>query len=140
MNRTSIAEVFKDDPRFADLRPDPVEETVKPEVTQHYKFGIKLHALTDSERSAMSLEGKSGLIIRSVDSGSFAEDIGLFEKDVILSINRQPVAAVEDVVKVQESLKAGDPVAFRIMRSSPGGRGHAPTWTSFFVAGTLPSQ
>jgi serine protease Do len=134
------AEVFKDDPRFADLHPDPVEETVKPEVTQHYKFGIKLHALTDSERSAMSLEGKSGLIIRSVDPGSFAEDIGLFEKDVILSINRQPVAAVEDVVKVQESLKAGDPVAFRIMRSSPGGRGHAPTWTSFFVAGTLPSQ
>ena len=30
-------------------------------------------------------------MVRSVDSGSFAEDIGLFEKDVILSINRKPV-------------------------------------------------
>ncbi|HYL76380.1 MAG TPA: trypsin-like peptidase domain-containing protein, partial [Bryobacteraceae bacterium] len=84
------AEVFKDDPRFADLRPQPPEETAKPEAPQQYKFGVKLHALTDSERSAMSLEAKSGLIIRSVDPGSFAEDIGLYEKDVILSINRQP--------------------------------------------------
>jgi hypothetical protein len=43
-------------------------------------------------------------------------------------------------VKVQETLKPGDAVAFRIMRSSPGGRGHAPTWTSSFVSGTLPTQ
>jgi len=134
------AEVFKDDPRFADLRPQPPEETTKTEAPQQYKFGVKLHALTDSERSAMSLEAKSGLIVRSVDPGSFAEDIGLYEKDVILSINRQPVASVEDVVKVQESLKPGDPVAFRVMRSTPGGRGHAPTWSSFFVTGTLPAQ
>lgn len=134
------AEVFKDDPRFADLRPQPTEESAKPEAPQQYKFGVKLHALTDSERSAMSLEAKSGLIIRSVDPGSFAEDIGLYEKDVILSINRQPVATVEDVVKVQESLKPGDPVAFRVMRSTPGGRGHAPSWSSFFVTGTLPAQ
>jgi serine protease Do len=134
------AEVFKDDPRFADLRQQPPEEAAKPEAPQQYKFGVKLHALTDSERSAMSLEAKSGLIIRSVDPGSFAEDIGLYEKDVILSINRQPVASVEDVVKVQESLKPGDPVAFRVMRSTPGGRGHAPSWSSFFVTGTLPAQ
>jgi serine protease Do len=134
------AEVFKDDPRFADLRQDPAEDTGKPETTQQYKFGIKLHALTDPERTAMGLEGKSGLIIRSVDPGSFAEDIGLYEKDVILSINRQLVASVEDVIKVQETLRPGDAVAFRIMRSSQGGRGHAPTWTSFFVSGTLPAQ
>jgi len=136
------AEVFKDDPRFADLRQNPEEEPAKQsDTTQQYKFGIKLHALTDTERNAMGLEGsKGGLIVRNVDAGSFAEDIGLYEKDVILSINRQPVASVEDVVKVQETLKPGDAVAFRIMRSSPGGRGHAPSWTSFFVSGTLPGQ
>ena len=50
---------------------------------------MKLHALTDAESTAMGLEGKGGLVIRSVDDGSFAEDIGLIEKDVILAINRQ---------------------------------------------------
>jgi serine protease Do len=140
MDRAEVwAEVLKDDPRFEDSRPDP-EDPGKPETTQQYKFGMKLHALTDAERSAMGLESKSGLVIRSVDPGSFAEDIGLFEKDVILAINRKPVSSVEDVVKVQSSLKAGDAVAFHVMRATPGGRGHTPQWTSFFVSGTLPPQ
>jgi S1-C subfamily serine protease len=39
----------------------------------------------------MGLDAKGGLLVQSVDSDSFAEDIGLAEKDVILSINRQPV-------------------------------------------------
>ena len=53
----------------------------------------------------MGLEAKGGLMIRSVDPGSFAEDIGLVEKDVILAINRKPVSTVEDVLKIQSSLK-----------------------------------
>ncbi len=133
------AEVFKDRPQFADLQSNGDDTTNKPEEGQ-YKFGIKLHALTDAERSTMGIEGKGGLVVRSVDSGSFAEDIGLFEQDVIISINRQPVASVEDVIRIQSTLKAGDPVAFRVMRPTPGGRGHAPTWTTFFVSGTLPTR
>jgi len=132
------ADVFKDRPEFAEYRQENAEQPKAADAP--YKFGMKLHALTDAERSAMGLEVKGGLIVRSVDSGSFAEDIGLFEKDVILSINRQPVASVEDVVKIQGTLKPGDAVAFHIMRASPGGRGHTPQWTSFFVPGTLPTQ
>jgi serine protease Do len=140
MDRAEVwAEVLRDDPRFENSRPDP-DDPGKPETTQQYKFGMKLHALTDAERTAMGLEGKGGLVIRSVDPGSFAEDIGLFEKDVILAINRKPVSTVEDVVKIQSSLKAGDAVAFHVMRATPGVRGHAPQWTSFFVPGTLPPQ
>ena len=55
----------------------------------------------------MGLEGKGGLVIRSVDEGSFAEDIGLIEKDVILAINRKPVSTVEDVMKIQTTLETG---------------------------------
>ena len=69
----------------------------------------------------MGVDAKGGLVIRSVDEGSFAEDIGLFEKDVILSINRQPVSSVEDVIRIQSALKPGDAVAFRIMRPTPAG-------------------
>ena len=131
------AEVFKDDPRFAELRE---EETPAQATEAQYKFGIKLHALTDAERTSMGVEGKGGLVVRGVDEGSFADDIGLVEKDVILSINRQPVANVDDVIRIQSSLKPGDAVAFRVMRPTPGGRGRAPQWNTFFVSGTLPAR
>ena len=117
----------------------PAAEEPKPEEAQ-YKFGIKLHALTDAERTNMGIEGKGGLVVRSVDEGSFAEDMGLVEKDVILAINRQPVASVDDVIRIQSSLKPGDAVAFRIMRPTPGARGGAPEWTTLFVSGTLPPR
>ena len=88
----------------------------------------------------MGLDAKGGLLVQSVDADSFAEDIGLAEKDVILAINRQPVESVEDVRKIQATLKPGDAVAFHIMRPSAGGRGHAPQWTSTFVSGALPKD
>ena len=88
----------------------------------------------------MDLEAKGGLLVQSVDADSFAEDVGLMEKDVILSINRVPVTNVDDVKKLQGTLKPGDAVAFRVMRPSPGGRGHAPQWTTFFVSGALPKD
>src|SRR5262249_31099137 len=134
------AEVFKDDPRFADLRPEPEDQVKNEDTPGPYNFGMKLHALTDAERTAMGLEAKTGLVIRSVDPGSFAEEIGLIEKDVIVAINRKPVASVEDVLNIQTALKPGAAVAFHIMRSSPGGRGHTPQWTSMFIPGTLPMQ
>jgi len=137
------AEVFKD--RFAELQQPQAEEPAKGDEPSPYKFGIKLHALTDSERTAMGLDkggadAKGGLLVQSVDENSFAEDIGLMEKDVILSINRQPVASVDDVKKVQATLKPGDAVAFHIMRPTPGGRGHTPQWSTSFVSGVLPNE
>jgi serine protease Do len=138
------AEVFKDDSRFAALREESEPEASvnpgTPGEPRQYKFGVKLHALTDAERSTMGLDAKGGLLVQSVDSDSFAEDIGLAEKDVILSINRQPVESVDDVRKIQGTLKAGDAVAFHIMRPSAGGRGHAPQWVSTFVSGALPKD
>ncbi len=132
------AEVFKDRPEFAEMQQEHLD-TAKQEPGQ-YRFGIKLHALTDAERTAMGLDVKGGLAVRGVDEGSFAEDIGLIEKDVIVAINRQPVTSVDDIVKIQATLKAGDPVALHIMRPTQGERGHAPQWTSFFLSGTLPPQ
>ena len=41
----------------------------------------------------MDLKDKRGVEVVSVDQGSFAEDIGIVEKDVIISINRQPVSS-----------------------------------------------
>jgi S1-C subfamily serine protease len=62
----------------------------------------------------------------------------LQEGDVILSINRQPIATPEDVLRIQQSLKAGQPVAFRIQRSFAFG-GHKQS-TKIYVAGKLPTD
>jgi len=44
-----------------------------------------------------------------VESGSFADDIGLLEKDIIVGINRTPIASVEDIRNVQSKLKLVTP-------------------------------
>ena len=135
------AEVFKDDPRFAALQA-PEEEPGRAEGTPA-KFGIKIKPLTDAERETMGLQDKRGVLVSSVLDGSFAEDIGILEKDVIVSINRQPVSSVEDIQRLQGSLKPGDAVAFRLMRSPTGpgaSAGGKRVWQSFVVSGTLPVE
>lgn len=132
--------VFKED--LAGLR-QPVEEApTKVEGATQAKFGMKIKALTDGERENLDLKDKHGVQVVSIDPGSFAEDLGVQEKDVIVSINRQPVTSVEDVKRIQAGLKAGDAVAFRMMRANPPAartqRGLG--WSSFFVSGTLPSE
>jgi S1-C subfamily serine protease len=54
---------------------------------------------------------------------------------VIVEINRQPMHSTDDVKKIQQTLKPGDAVAFRILRQS--GR---TEWTPAFLAGTLPNH
>jgi serine protease Do len=124
------------------LRQPVEEEPSKVEGATQAKFGMKIKALTDGERETMDLKDKHGVQVVSVDQGSFAEDVGILEKDVIVSINRQPVTSVEDVRRIQATLKPGDAVAFRMMRANPLGTRsqREPGWSSFFVSGTLPSQ
>ena len=134
-------QVFAD--RFRDERDEPATKT---EGTQA-KFGIYLRNLTENERNSMNLTEKNGVLITRVEPGSFADDIGLQEKDVVVSVNRQPVTSVDDVKRIQGTLKSGDAVAFRVMRPTgvavrpgqPGG-GRQQAWVSFFAAGTLPPQ
>ncbi|MBL8291095.1 MAG: Do family serine endopeptidase [Bryobacterales bacterium] len=133
------AEVFKDDPRFARQRrpDDPVKEE-----GSEVKFGIYVRNLQSAERDEMKIEEERGVVVTRVQEGSFAEEIGLREKDVILSVNRQPVASVEDIRKVQGTLKPGDAVAFRVMRANPlaRGQGAAPRYNGMFLSGTLPKN
>ena len=83
-----------------------------------------------------------GIAITRVEPGSFAEDVGLMEKDLVISINRQQVNSVEDIRKIQATLKPGDPVAFRVVRQIPGGRAKnvQPRTATMFLSGTLPQN
>ena len=121
------------------FREEPEEEpSTRGEGTQA-KFGLYLRNLTDNERNSMNLPEKNGVLITRVEPNSFGEDIGLQERDVIVSVNRHPVNSVDDVKRLQQTLKPGDAVAFRALRSAGTGRGRQ-NWNSFFVSGTLPPQ
>jgi serine protease Do len=98
-------------------------------------FGMQIQNLTDQRRESMGLREKGGVLVTSVETNSFAEDIGLRQGDVLLSINNHPINTTDDVMKIKAMLKPGDAVAFRVMSK---GRGN--DWTSAFLAGTLPSN
>jgi serine protease Do len=97
------------------------------------KLGITVQGIDQSDREQIGL-ASGGVLVSSVQPGSFAEDIGLAQNDVIVSINRQPVKSPADVRTIMQSVKPGDAVAFKLMRNAGG------QWSSLFIAGTMPNQ
>jgi serine protease Do len=100
------------------------------------RFGITIENLTDARRNSLGLKETGGVLVSNVEPSSFADDIGLLPRDVITSINREPVNSVDDVRRIQDKLKTGDAVAFRVMRNVSPTRG--VDWRPMFLAGALP--
>jgi len=101
--------------------------------TTHARLGVNVQNLTDSDREQMGLKA-GGVVIASVEPGSFAEDIGLQKGDVLTEINRHHVASAADVRNIMQTAKTGEAMAFKLMRNTGG------NWTSVFAAGTLQAQ
>ncbi|MBV8705762.1 MAG: trypsin-like peptidase domain-containing protein [Acidobacteriaceae bacterium] len=128
------SKVWEDEPKIAENRP------VAPELPKQHiapaRFGITIMRLTPKERKDLEIEAKDGVKVTSVDPGSFADDIGMVEGDAILSINRQPVTSPDDVMKLQSSLKPGQPVAIHVARGANGGHRGSPQ--RYYLSGRLP--
>jgi len=111
------------------------------------KFGVSLRDASADERGLTP--DKRGVVVARVEQDSFAEDIGLMEHDIIVSINRRNVNSTDDVRAVAQSLKAGDAVTFHVIRPAPvaratrnrsSARPNEGGADSLFLAGTLPAQ
>ncbi|MFN0104980.1 MAG: Do family serine endopeptidase [Bryobacteraceae bacterium] len=135
-------EVFKDDERFARHR-DEIEAPTKVEGSPA-KFGISIRAMSAEEKATLKLGDERGIYVTRVEEGSFAAEIGVQERDVIISINRQPVTSLDDLRKAQANMKPGDAVAFRVMRPIPAAANNRKAsdaaYQTFFAAGTLPEK
>jgi serine protease Do len=119
------------------------QDEVLPSAPSSARFGIGIVNLGDGEAEEMGLkEAKNGVRVTRVEPDSFAAEIGIAERDIIVSINRQPVASVDDVKRLQSGMKPGDAVAFRVMRAIPGSRGGrgALQWQGIWLSGTLPQN
>jgi serine protease Do len=101
------------------------------------KFGMTVQAITPADKTDMKLKS-GGVLVASVEDGSFAYDIGLAKGDVIVELNAQAVNSPADIRRIQATLKPGDPVAFHVMRQVGGGLRGGGEWSSFFPAGKVP--
>ncbi len=133
------SEVWANAPQFRRFRR---EEPGQEESTTQVKFGVSIQNLTQGLRDRMNFTEKGGVLVTGVTPGSFAEDIGVSPRDIIMAINRQPVASMDDVQRIQAKLKPGDAVAFRVMRGirGQGARPGEMQWQAIFLAGTLTSN
>jgi serine protease Do len=132
-------QVFKDDPRFAGRRPQMTEPDDKTENTS-VRFGLGIRGLSEDVRKSLGSEESGGVQVTTVEEDSFADQIGIKEKDIITSIDRHPVNSFEDVKKIQSQLKPGDAVAFRVLRQLPGTTRGQLEWTPVHLSGTLPNE
>jgi serine protease Do len=103
------------------------------------KFGMSVRQISPSDRQQMNLKA-GGVMVDSVEDGSFASDIGLEKGDVITELNTHPVNSTDDIRRLQATLKPGDAVAFHVLRQVGGGLRGGGEWTSFFPAGRVPDS
>jgi serine protease Do len=129
------AQVWANDPRFSYYRQQ--EQPGAAEGTEA-RFGMKVRNVTPKEREEMQLELDGGVVVTEVEPRSFAEEVGLRERDVIASVNRKPVTSVDALIAIQEQLKTGEAIAFRVMRPSVDSRTRKTNWVSAYLAGRLP--
>jgi serine protease Do len=118
---------------------EPTEPDAPGGVSQ-MKFGMSISNLRPVDRQNLGYKGTGGVLVASTDPGSFADAIGLAKGDIIVELNREKVNSKEDLLRIQGTLKPGQPVAFQVMRQTQGPRGGGGEWQSFFAAGTVPNQ
>ena len=99
-------------------------------------LGASVRALTheQAEKLAERLHRASpqGVRIAEIKPDSFAEEIGLQPGDVVLELNHQPVASVDDFNRLQSGLKSGTDVLLLVARPTDG------SFTTLFLADRLP--
>ena len=81
------------------------------------------------------MQGQRGVIVTEVEPGSFAEDIGFQQGDVIVEVNRTGVQSFAELRHELDGLRTGQEVVFKVLRQNQD-RG----LLTVFLAGTVPSS
>ena len=122
-----IADREKLYPEQAEVR---IDERESDEVA--VRFGITVQEISPAQAEQMRLEDDSGVLITRVDAGSFAQDVGLRPRDVLVAVNRRSVSSIRSLREIQRTLEPGMDVAFKILRFEGQG------WETRYLADVLP--
>jgi serine protease Do len=97
-------------------------------------FGLHVETLTPEVARRLQLSAtQTGVIVTGIDPASFAEDIQIIERDVIVEINHVAINNIEDYKREIATLKPGEDILFKIVH--PDGTGQQFT---VFRTGTIP--
>ena len=81
--------------------PDDNDNNAEPEGdAAQARFGISIQNLTERLRTNLGIKDE-GVLVQSVEPGSFADDIGLRQGDVITQLNRTAVPSVDAFKQLQ---------------------------------------
>jgi serine protease Do len=109
-------------------------ESSPSEQSSPVKFGLHVAALSPERARELGIEGQRGVVVSEVDPGSFAEDIGFQQGDVIVEVNQKGVDSSGDLRQELGRLRAGGEVVFKVLRQDRD-RG----LLTMFLAGTAPA-
>src|SRR5437588_149600 len=98
------------------------------------RFGLNVETLSPERARQLGMEGQRGVLVANVDAGSFAEDIGFQQGDVIVEVNQKGVESYNELREQLGRLHPGDEVVFKVLRQDQD-RG----LLTMFLAGNVPS-
>lgn len=81
------------------------------------KLGARVQELTPELSARFRITGiKQGVVVIAVEDGSFADEMGLQEGDVILEINRKKIESLKDFEKAMKDANVEKGILFQIHR------------------------
>lgn len=81
------------------------------------KLGARFQELTPQLAARFRITGiKQGVVVIAVEDGSFADEMGLQEGDVILEINRKKIESLKDFEKAMKDANVEKGILFQIHR------------------------
>ncbi len=98
------------------------------------KFGLHVETLSGERARQLGMEGQRGAVVADVDSGSFAEDVGFQQGDVIVEVNRNGIESYNELREQLGRLHSGEEVVLKVLRQDQD-RG----LLTLFLAGNVPS-
>jgi serine protease Do len=84
------------------------------------ELGMRVADLTPEMSRRFNIKADAGVIVAGVASGSKAEEAGLRIGDLIKEVNHQAISSVEDLNKVIDAIKEGDPINVFVRRANRG--------------------
>ncbi len=93
-----------------------VEQLLEDGQAEHAFLGVRPAELTPQVVERFRLETKLGVLVASVVEGSAADDAGLRQGDVIVSIDGDEMRQVEDVLTLLRERLPGDRLALEVVR------------------------
>lgn len=113
--RTALVKLEERPPREEARARLPVDPSEAPQ-SRPKRLGLSVETLTAEAARRRGIEGARGAVVTVVEPRSVAREQQIRVDDVIIEINRKPVASEEDFRRIFGDLKTGDDVVIKLMR------------------------